>query len=103
MKNYSIDFYRDTRKGRELEMRMEFPRERFSAREFKDYLLATLFELACEGIHNKLLCAVLECDGEKVLTVYCDTKVGGSEINAIVKAARPREKFRTVRVMNIAC
>lgn len=102
MKNYSIDIYRITRKGRELVMRMEFPRERFTAREYKDYLIANVFMLAGESIDYKHLVAEAKCNGKKFLTVYCDTKMDGATITAYLKAARPREIFRPLRVMEIA-
>ena len=91
MKNYTIDIFRVTRKGREHEIRIELPRERFTAREYKGILLPTLFDLACEGRSHKHLDAVIQCDGVKVLTVRCDTEAEGSEITAHFVAARPRE------------
>ena len=103
MNNYSIDIYRVGRKGRELVMRMEFPRERFTNREYKDILIPALFDLACEGDHYKRLDAVVMRDGTKVWTVCSDTKVDGSTITAYIKAARPREIFRPLRAMRIAC
>ena len=103
MKNYTIDIFRVGRKGRELAMRLEFPREHFTNREYKGILLPALFDLAGEGPRYKRLDAVVMRDGIKVWTVCCDTKVDGSEITAYLKSARPREIFRPLRAMRIAC
>lgn len=103
MKTYRIDFCRTNRKGEENLLIMELPRERFTNREFKGCVIAQLFELAAQGIHNKMLSAYVSCDGRKVLTFRCDTKVDGSTIDAHVYVARPREVFHYLRTMNIAC
>lgn len=102
MKTYRIDFCRTKRNGEENLLIMELPRERFTRREFKDCVIAQLFELACEGIENKMLSAYVSCDGRKMLTFRCDTQVDGSTIDAHVYAARPREVFHHLRTMNIA-
>lgn len=65
--------------------------------------LKTLFENACKGIAYKMLTASVMCNGEKVLTVKCDTEVDGSMISALIAVARPRETYRFVRAMWIAC
>ena len=109
MKQYTIEFFYTKRSGEELLIRMEFEREHFTNHEFKDYVLLTLFDLACQGSEYKALTARVKCEGKDVLTVKCDTVVGPytspdslNEINAFVSVARPREKFRRHRVMNIA-
>jgi hypothetical protein len=102
MKTYRIDFCRTKRNGEENLLIMELPRERFTRREFKDCVIAQLFELAGEGSRNKMLSAYVSCDGRKVLTFRCDTKVDGSTIDAHVYVARPREIFHKLRTMTIA-
>lgn len=102
MKRYSIDFVQTTRKGEELALRMEFEREFFSNREYRNYLICTLFDLACEGIEYAHLTAYLKCEGETIMTAKCDTETDGETITAYICAARPREKFRPMRTMVIA-
>ena len=65
--------------------------------------VASLFFYAGQSIDYKCLDAVVERDGQKVLHLVMDTRDDGSTINAILKAARPREKYRYIRTMNIAC
>lgn len=102
MRSYSIDIYRVGRKGRELTLRLEFPRDRFTNREYKSYLIANLLDLASEGSYYKHLDAVAMCEGRKFLTVRCDTETDGETITARLVAARPREVFRPVRTVLIA-
>ncbi len=101
MKNYSIDFVTVTRKGEELALRMEFQREHFTNREYKDLLIRTLFGLATEGPDYVNLTAHIKRDAYEFLTVACDTEADGSEITAYLRAARPREKYRHLRAMRI--
>lgn len=103
MKQYSVDFYRIGRKGEEWKLTIEQPAVSFTSRQFKDHVVRPLFVLAGEGIKNKHLVAYVKRDGEKFLTVRCDTVVDGSNITAYVTVARPRERYRLVRVMEIAC
>lgn len=102
MKNYSIDIFRIGRKGREHSLRLEFPRDRFTSREFKDYLLTSLLGLAAEGKYYKHLDAVCMCEGEKFLTVRCDTEAEGETVSARITMARPREVFRPLRTVMLA-
>lgn len=103
MKNYTLYTYRVTRKGRELIEIKEFPRPRFTNKDWKDILVPTLYFLAATSNAYKNLDAVLFCDGVKVLTVRCSTRTDGSTITAYMDAARPREVFRPLRAMTIAC
>ena len=102
MKTYTIHFNRAKRSGEENLLVMEFQRERFTSREFKNYVLYHLFDLAGEGRGNKWLSAYICCDGEKVLTVRCHTETDGANITAVFYAARPREVFHKLRTMTIA-
>ena len=102
MKKYTIHFNRATRKGEENLLIMEFEREHFTSREYKNYVIYHLFDLAGESNRNKTLSAYICCDGVKVLTVRCFTEVDGSTITAVIYAARPREKFHRMRTMVIA-
>lgn len=102
MKVYSIDIFRVGRKGRELCERLEFPREHFTNREYKDYLITHLLYLASEGSYYKHLDAVCMCEGRKFLTVRCDTEAEGATITARLTAARPREIFRPLKTVSIA-
>ena len=103
MKNYTIYTYRVTHRGRELLEIKEFPRPRFTNRDWKNIMVPSLFFLAATSCDYKHLDAELFCDGKKVLTVRCNTKVDGSTITAYMDAARPREIFRPLRAMRIAC
>ena len=102
MKVYSIDFFRIGRKGREPCLRLEFPRDHFTNREYKNYLITSLLDLASEGSYYKHLDAVCMCEGRKFLTVRCDTEAEGATITARLTAARPRETFRLLRTVPIA-
>lgn len=100
-KQYSIDFYSQKRRGDEFELRLEWPSQYFSSRQYKEYLIQSLFNLAAEGCHNEHLVAYVKRDGEKILTVYCDTVMDGSTVTAYLRAARPREVFWPLRTMVI--
>jgi hypothetical protein len=100
MKNYSIDIFRVGRKGREPYARLEFSREGFTNREFKDYLLPSLLDIASKGKRYKHLEAVCMCEGKKFLTVRCDTYAEAS--TACLTMARPREVFRPLRSITLA-
>lgn len=102
MRNYRIDFTNLTRKGEEINVIMEFQRNHFTNREFRDYLMTQLFSQACEGAEYAHQTAYIKRDGETVLVARCETEVDGSDITAYVSIARPREKFRHVRTMAIA-
>lgn len=102
MKSFVIDFTRTNRNGEEHLIRMEFDREGITSREFREYIVSTLFELAAEGIKNKYLNACVVCEGKKAFTVRANTHVDGSTINCVLFVARPREKFTHYRTMNIA-
>ena len=100
MKNYSIDIFRVGRKGREPYARLEFSRDRFTNREFKDYLLPSLLDIASKGKRYKHLDAVCMCEGKKFLTVRCDTESEAESIATRLTMARPREVFRLLRTIN---
>ena len=102
MKNYKIDFLVEKRRGEFLVSRMEMEREQFTTSEYK-VCIKTLFEIACRGIEFQYLTAKISCDGNKFLTIRCNTEVDGSDITAYIFAARPREKYRYLRKMVIAC
>ena len=103
MNKYKIETFSCRRKGEEPLVLLEFERERFTYREYKDLLLSTLFDLAGTSYEYKHIGARVFCNDNKVLTMYCDTTVDGSTITAHIKAARPREKFCHIRDMIIAC
>ena len=102
MHDYVIQCFRVGREGREPSLRMEFPREHFTSREFKGFLISTLLELAAEGKYYKHLDAVVTRDGEKFLTVRCDSWLMYKKIVATLVMARPREVFRPLRSATIA-
>lgn len=102
MHDYVIQCFRVGREGREPSLRMEFPREHFTSREFKGFLISTLLELAAEGKYYKHLDAVVTRDGEKFLTVRCDSDLVCKKIVATLVLARPREVFRPLRAATIA-
>ena len=101
MNKYTIHFNRARRSGEENLLIIEFERERFTNREFKNYVVYHLFDLAGDSA-NKILSAYIECNGKKVLTVRCFTETDGENITAVIYAARPREVFHKLRVMTIA-
>lgn len=104
MNTYTIHFNRAKRSGEENLLVMEFQRERFTSREFKNYVLYHLFDLAGDGRKNKWLSAYIFCNGKKVLTVRCYTveETDRATIKAVFYAARPREIFHKLRTMTIA-
>lgn len=102
MNDYSIDFYRVGRAGRELTERLEFPREHFANREFRGYLMTHLLDIASVGSYYKHLDAVVMRDGQKFLTARCDTDVEGGKVIARIVMARPREVFRPLRTATLA-
>ena len=89
---------------------LEFERERFTKRDF-DNIVLTLFYLAAEGIENRQLVAdvfraetradvwtkAAKHDIGTAFTVYCNTFVDGSTIDAYV-----RVNGNFYRKMNIA-
>ena len=98
MKKYTIHFNRARRNGEENLLIMEFERERFTNREFKNYVLFHLFDLADEHCaKNKWLSAYICCDGKKVLTVRCYSETDNGTTTTVVYAARPRETFHKIR------
>lgn len=102
MNDYSIDFYRVGRQGRELTERLEFPRDHFTNREFRSYLMMHLLDIASVGTYYKHLDAVVMRDGQKFLTARCDTDVEGGKVIARLVMARPREVFRALRTATLA-
>lgn len=102
MNKYSIDIYRVGRAGRELTERLEFPREHFTNREFRGYLMTHLLGIASVGSYYKHLDAVAMRDGQKFLTARCDAELEGGKIVARIVMARPREVFCPLRTALIA-
>ena len=102
MKKYTIHFNRARRNGEENLLVMEFERERFTNREFKNYVLYHLFDLTDEHRNkNNWLSAYIHCDGQKVLTVRCYSEKVGGNMTTIVYAARPREVFHKLREFTV--
>ena len=103
MKTYTIEICNCKRRGEKLIELIEFERPRFSNRDFKYILLNSLFWEACRGgCDSEHLTANVKCDGEIVMVIRSDTKVDGSTITAYITAARPSEKYRLIRTMEIA-
>lgn len=102
MNKYSIDICRVGRAGRELTERLEFPREHFTNREFRGYLMTHLLDIASVGSYYKHLDAVVMRDGQKFLTVRCDAKFEEKQVKAQLVMARPREVYRQLRTAMIA-
>ena len=103
MKTYTLYTYSVTRKGRELLEIKEFPRPRFTKREYKGILIPSLYYMAGTGYEYSKLDAELFCDGKLVLSARCNTEADGPAITAYISVARPREKFHPLRPMIIAC
>lgn len=101
MKTYRIVVDRHTNKGTQILLRIDMQRDHFQRKDFA-IVLDAMFELAAEGIENKTLTATVQCNGQKIFTVRGLTEVDGSTIYVNMDIARPREKFRRVRCMNIA-
>ena len=101
MKNYRIDILVEKRRGEFLVSRTEIEREHFTINDYKD-CVKNMFEIACRGYEFQYLVARISCDGSKFVTLRLNTEVDGSDINAYLFSARPREVYRFVRKMNIA-
>lgn len=101
-KKYTISFTQVKPRSQKLLSQTEIEREHLTSGDYRE-IVRTLFENACKGIAYKMLTASVMCNGEKVLTVKCDTEVDGSMISALIAVARPRETYRFVRAMWIAC
>lgn len=102
MKKYTIHFNRARRNGEENLLIMEFERERFTNREFKNYVLYHLFDLADSySAKHKWLSAYIHCDGVKVLTVRCYSETVDGTTTTTAYVARPREVFRKVREFTV--
>ena len=101
-KKYTISFIQVKPRSERLLVRREIEREHFTKADYKG-IVGKLFEIAGRGAAYKWLTAIVECDGKKILTIKCDTEVDGSEIASCIAIARPRETYRSIRVMMIAC
>lgn len=103
MKTYTAEILNCTRNGDELIAVLEFERDCLTSHDFKDIILNTLFFEACQGgCDSEHLTAIVKRNGETVMVIRSDTKVDGSTIDAVITCARPREKYRHLRTMNIA-
>lgn len=102
MKKYTIHFNRARRNGEENLLVMEFEREHFTNREFKNYVLYHLFDLvdAYSG-KNKWLSAYIYCGDKKILTVRCYSEREDGTTTTTVFIARPREVFHKIREFSI--
>lgn len=101
-KKYTISFWQVKPRSEKLLSQIEIEREYLTKVDYRE-IVRTLFENACKGIAYKWLVATVERGGKRILTVKCDTEVEGPEIAAIIAIARPRETYRCIRAMMIAC
>ena len=101
-KKYTISVKQLKPRSEKLLHQIEIEREHFTKNDYNG-IVRELFEIAGRGIKYKWLTATVECDGKKVLSIKCDTEVNGSEILALIAIARPRETYKWVRAMYIAC
>ena len=98
MKNYTIDIFRVGPLGRQHMVRMEFPREHFTSREYKEILMPAIFDIAFADVnHVRHIDAEVRCEGAEIWTVHSDTRIEDAEVRAAIKAARPHEKFSLLR------
>ena len=100
MGKYTIYFNHAKRNGEENLLIMEFERKGLTSHEYKDYIVNTLFDLS--DARHKYLTAYVVRDGAKVLTVRCHRITDGEKPVTYIYAARPREVFHIMRVMNNA-
>lgn len=102
MAQYKITITNQKRRGQELLEIHEYDGAPCFSKEQYENTIASLFFYAAQSIDYKCLDAVVERDGQKVLKMVMDTHVDGSTIYSILKAARPREKYRFIRRMTVA-
>jgi len=103
MAQYKITITNQKRRSQELLEIREYDNAPIFSKSMYKYTVASMFFYAAQSIDYKCLDAIVERDGKKVLHLVMDTRVDGSTIDAILKAARPREKYRYIRTLNIAC
>ena len=101
-KRYEVELFNDTANEHEWLETMVFFRPRFSARDFKELVLISIFQYAAESIDYKNLSGSICCDGDLVLNIKSDVTVDGSTIYSDVSLARPDEAYRHYRRMFIA-
>ena len=101
MAHYEVEFKNIKRRDSEWLETLEFDWPAFTKTAF-DNVVCTLFFYAGLGSKYKMLDAIVNRDGKKVLHLVMDTHVDGSTIYADLKVARPREKYRFLRRMMIA-
>ena len=100
MAHYEVEFKNIKRRSEEWLETIEFEGA-FTKTAFEN-VVCTLFFYAAQSIDYKMLDAIVNRDGKKVLHFVMDTHVDGSTIYADLKVARPREKYCFVRRMMIA-
>lgn len=100
-KKYEIDFFLVKPRSEKIIAHTEIEAEHITGREYKE-ILGTLFQFACRGIKYKWLVATVKRNGEKIMTIRGYTECDGPEIRTSMAIARPREKYRRVRIMTIA-
>lgn len=101
MAKYEIEFKNIKRRSEEWLETLEFDGA-FTKTAFENVVCTLFFYAAQKSIDYKMLDAIVNRDGKKVLHFVMDTHVGGSTIYADLKVARPREKYRFLRRMMIA-
>ena len=102
MKKYTIEIINRT-EGADLVEFFQLSRRHFTGREFKDYVMSRLFEIACEGCeYSRLIAKVCRADKE-LFTVKCDTEADGSTVLSFLSIARPSEEYVPLRTMTVAC
>ncbi len=102
MKKYTIEIINRT-EGTDLVEFFQLSRKHFTSREFKDYVLSRLFEIACEGCEYSRLIAKVRGVDKELFAVKCDTEADGSTIRSFISMARPSEVFMPLRTMTVAC
>ena len=101
MAHYEVEFKNIKKRDTEWLETHEFDWPFFTKTAF-DNVVCTLFFYAAQSTDYNNLDAIVKRDGEKVLHFTMDTKTDGSTVYSILRAARPREKYRYIRTMIVA-
>ena len=83
---------------------LEFQRERFTRRDWKNVILSA-FSLAALSNEYQSLCVDVECNGKTAFTVHCNTitqDYPDQKLMACIIVATPK-RIEHVRNMVIAC
>ena len=99
---YKITITNQKARGEELLEIHEYDGTPIFSKAMYDNTIAAMFFYAAQSIDYRCLDAIVERDGVEVLHLIMNTHADGSTIYSVLKAARPREKYRYIRTMIVA-